>query len=184
MLDTLPKDILPATLSFCASLAPGLPVWVKSVPDADALSGFCFENVRQRVLKSGGKSAFGYAIWHLPNAYFEAEHHAVWEDPDGRLLDVSPQYKGYGKILFLRDDTAVYDPANFRPNVLSAQSDDPLAQAIVTTSLAINRVLNKYRIIGMPEAEMTPEDETVSNTLMSELDALLLRYQDSLAREG
>lgn len=184
MLDTLPKDISPATLSFCASLAPGLPVWVKSVPDADAVPSFCFENVRQRVLKSGGKSAFGYAIWHLPHAYFEAEHHAVWEDPDGQLLDVSPQYKDYPEILFLRDDRAVYDPANFRPNVLTAQSDDPLAQAIVTTSLAINRVLNQYRIIGMPEAEMTPEDERESQRLTSELDALLLRYRDSLGRDA
>lgn len=184
MLDTLPKDISPATLSFCASLAPGVPVWVQSVPDADAQSGFCFENVRQRVLKSGGKSAFGYAIWHLPNAYFEAEHHAVWEDPDGRLLDVSPQYKGYAEILFLRDDTAVYDPANFRPNVLTAQSDDPLAQAIVTTSLALNRVLNQYRIIGMPEAEMTLDDERESQRLTSELDALLLRYRESMGREA
>jgi hypothetical protein len=184
MLDTLPKDISPATLSFCASLAPGLPVWVKSKPDADAVPSFCFDNVRQRVLKSGGKSAFGYAIWHLPNAYFEAEHHAVWEDPEGLLLDVSPQYKDYPEILFLRDDTAVYDPANFRPNVLTAQSDDPLAQAIVTTSLALNHVLNTYRIIGMPEAEMTADDEAESQRLTSELDALLLRYRDSLGRDA
>lgn len=183
MLDTLPTDISPATLSFCASLAPGIPVWVKSVPDADAVPSFCFDNVKQRVLTSGGKSAFGYAIWHLPNAYFEAEQHAVWEDPEGRLLDVSPQYKGYARILFLRDDSAVYDPAKFRPNVLTPQGDDPLAQAIVTTSLAINQVLNKYRIIGMPEAEMTAEDEATSRRLTRELDALMLQYQNNLGRK-
>lgn len=184
MLDTLPKDITTDTESFCASLAPGRPVWVKSVPDADAVPSFCFENVRQRVLKSGGKIAYGYAIWHLPDAYFEAEHHAVWEDAEGQLLDVSPQYKDYTEILFLRDDAAVYDPANFRPNVLTAQSDDPLAQDIVRTSLAINGVMNKYRIIGMPEADMTPEDEAASRTLMNELDALLLRYRETIGREG
>ncbi len=184
MLDTLPKDISPALRSFCAGIAPGRPVWVKSMPDADAIPSFCFDNVAQRVLKTGGKSAFGYAIWHLPNAYFEAEHHAVWEDPEGQLLDVSPQYKDYAEILFLPDDTAVYDPANFRPNVLTAQSDDPLAKAIVTTSLAINGVMNKYRIIGMPEADMTPEDEAESRKLMDELDVLLRRYRETIGREG
>lgn len=183
MLDTLPKGISPAIQSFCASIAPGRPVWVQSRPDVDAILSFCFENVRQRVLKTGGRIVYGYAIWHLPNAYFEAEHHAVWEDPDGQLLDISPQYNDYPKILFLRDDAAVYDPGNFRPNAIVPESDHPLAQEIARTSLALNSLMNRYRIVGMPESDMTSDDQAASERLMAELESLFVNYQEHFGQE-
>lgn len=44
-----------------------------------------------------------------PGVYVEAEHHAVWQSSDGRLIDVSPPPPGERKILFVRDDTKIYD---------------------------------------------------------------------------
>ncbi|WP_308720737.1 hypothetical protein [Komagataeibacter xylinus] len=35
-----------------------------------------------------------------------AEHHSVWEKPDGTLIDITPPASGGGATLFVRDDTA------------------------------------------------------------------------------
>ncbi len=84
--NTVPRSLTAALLQFCASIAHAEPVFIPSIPFKRAATSFCFENVAQRVDEKGGSIAYGWAIWHLPGLYFEAEHHAVWRNKLGNLI--------------------------------------------------------------------------------------------------
>ncbi|QQK03787.1 hypothetical protein JFN94_06390 [Burkholderia anthina] len=73
-----------------------------------ALVDECFPNVALEVERSGGRQVLGWALWELPGIYFEAEFHAVWEKPDGTLVDITPKKESTSRILFLRDPNAIY----------------------------------------------------------------------------
>lgn len=51
----------------------------------------------------------GWAIWQWANILVEAEAHAVWESPEGALIDITPHENGESRIPFLRDDGMVYN---------------------------------------------------------------------------
>jgi hypothetical protein len=65
--------------------------------------------VRRIVAQNGGEIVFGWTIWEWPNVYIEAEHHAVWRDTSGKLIDITPAQGGDVKRLFVPDPTAIYD---------------------------------------------------------------------------
>lgn len=90
-------------------------------PERGADAARCFENVSRKVAQDGGRTQFGWTF-HLrfvegfPElAYLFLTHHAVWNAPDGRLVNVTPypDPKHYplpgpgADILFLVDDRAL-----------------------------------------------------------------------------
>lgn len=112
-----PKSNVPspdgeAVQRLCTSMhSTEISFYVAVNPDRGALPRECFANVRKRVDERGGAIQYGWAIWQYGDYFIEAEHHAVYVDPDGRFVDVTPQEPRVAKILFLPDDAAVYDPA-------------------------------------------------------------------------
>ena len=140
------------------------------------MQSFCFDNVEARIGRAGGATVFGWAIWHLRGAYYEAEHHGVWRKRSGELVDVSPQLNGYGKILFLPDETAVYDPARIRSNIIVAESDDPPAVELAAASRRRNEILDSYRMPGVSAAFLSPQDQTEHDLLLVRIQTLLLRF--------
>lgn len=56
----------------------------------------------------------GWAIWEWKKVLIEAEFHAVWQRPDGTLIDITPKATAIGeildikKILFLPDLSREY----------------------------------------------------------------------------
>lgn len=48
------------------------------------------------------------AVWQWANISVTLEAHAVWESPEGKLVDITPHDCGEREILFLRDDRVVY----------------------------------------------------------------------------
>jgi len=173
-MDTLPHAISKQLLEFCGRIAPGRPVFVRSKPIAGAIQSACFRNVREKVKRAGGSLVFGWAIWHLPHYYFEAEHHGVWCSPSGELLDVSPQFNGYSEILFLRDDAAVYNPKSLRPNIIEPASDSPAAQEVVQLSLRRNEILNHYRTDEFVDFQLDSEDQMAVDAIDLRLSTLLV----------
>jgi hypothetical protein len=64
------------------------------------------------------KMHFGWAIWQS-NHLCEAEHHAVWEDDKGNLLDITPRVRQFDTIMFVPDNETVFTGTripNFRVN--------------------------------------------------------------------
>ncbi len=104
-----------------------VPFFVPCAAQLGCRPSECFKNVSYLVASRGGNQVFGWAIWQTRGFYVRAENHAIWQMPDGKFLDPTPQNPPREKILFLRDDDAlpktdnlanmsryVYDPINRR----------------------------------------------------------------------
>lgn len=109
-----PSAITGNVIRFCSSISPEQPVYVPVKPAPGAKPSFCFDNVAMQIKQRGGSVVYGWAIWHWPGMYFEAEHHGVCRNRAGKLLDVSPAVDGGDAILFLPDPTAIYTTGAFR----------------------------------------------------------------------
>jgi len=80
----------------------------------------CFGNVVRKIARDGGRARYGWMFQvkhpeHLQEAeYLNAIHHAVWNGPDGQLIDVTPFHvearhhpvTQNGSIVFLWDPEA------------------------------------------------------------------------------
>lgn len=172
-MDTLPEQISPALLEFCARIAPGMPLFIPSQPIEGAILSACIRNSQEKARISGGSVVYGWAIWHLQGYFFEAEHHGVWLSPEGALIDVSPQYMDYPKILFLRDDTAVYDPKSFRANVIAPAADTAIAKEAVQHSRRRNEIINSYRSDEFVTFELNAADQAEIDTIDKRLAELI-----------
>lgn len=159
-MSTVPKAITRRLRAFCAGISSHQPVYIRAKPSADAEPSACFDNVSRKIARAGGSIAYGWAIWHVPSLYFEAEHHGVWRNRQGALLDVSPQLVEASKIVFLPDPDAVYDPVRFRPNVIQAVDDTPLAVEFAELANDRNALLNDYRALGQRVAMLSAADQT------------------------
>lgn len=134
---------------FCSGISSATPLYVPVRPARKAVQSYCFDNVAKWIKKHGGSIAYGWAIWFWPGAYFEAEHHGVWRNKKGALIDVTPPLRAINRILFLPDDTAVYDPLSFRSNILKPVCGNPVAVELVEVGKACLSVLDSYRVPGV-----------------------------------
>ena len=158
-LNTVPRAVTTGLLQFCASISSAEPVFVMSIPIQRAATSFCFENVARRVREKGGSIAYGWAIWHLPDLYFEAEHHAVWRNRLGNLIDVSPQMGGRKRLLFLPDDAATYDPFAIRQNVMAPDGESERARRMTDLGNRRHAMLIRCRVPGTAEIRLYEQDE-------------------------
>ena len=111
----------------------------------------CFGNVRRALEQHGGEIIFGWTIWEWPSVYIEAEHHAVWRNPDGELADITPAQDGNQTRVFVVDLEATYDFENEgvrRDNIRKALSRDPNIEEFFRYSELRNDVMN-----GIPGVE-------------------------------
>jgi hypothetical protein len=157
--NTVPRAITPAVLQFCASISSAEPVFIRSVPMKRAVTSFCFDNVAQKVRERGGSIAYGWAIWHLPHLYFEAEHHAVWRNSLGNLIDITPQLSVRKRMLFIRDENAIYDPFAPRPNIMAPDGDSERARRMAELGDRRHALLVRCRVPGTPEIRLYEHDQ-------------------------
>lgn len=68
----------------------------------DYETAMCHGNVVHRVREAGGERVNGWMIWDH-GVFAEAEFHAVWRNPDGVLVDITPRQHGEEFILFVED---------------------------------------------------------------------------------
>ena len=70
----------------------------------------CFWNAAAHAAEHGGAAVFGWAIFEWPHLFWEAQHHAVWQNPAGQLIDITPSAApGSAKTLFVEDAAACFD---------------------------------------------------------------------------
>jgi hypothetical protein len=151
---------------------------VKSKPNGKSKQSHCFDNVARQIKRRRGSVAYGWAIWHWPGKYFEAEHHGVWRSPGGILLDVSPQLDGRRGILFLPDPTAVYDPLAPRSNILEAEGDDPIANEFVDAGRECLAIMHKYRKLGIAQPLSSVADDLRILQLRMRMETLSAQMDD------
>lgn len=66
----------------------------------------CYSNANAKVLKDGGSIHYGWSL-HENGSIYEAEHHAVWENETGDLIDITPNQLNKAEILFVSDNKFV-----------------------------------------------------------------------------
>jgi len=98
-------------------------------PDPVAMPGNSYANVENKVAGDGGSLVYGWAVW-LSDVICEGEHHAVWEDEEGNLVDVTPSRVPVEKILFIPDDRFTYEGKHIA-NIRSSVVDNPLVDHII-----------------------------------------------------
>src|SRR5258708_27145118 len=125
-----PIEVSEKILELCERITPGRrPVFLAIKPDVGCAPSDCFENVRRKVEREGGRIQYGWALWEWPKVFIEAEHHSVYESVTGPAwVDITPCAEGSRRRLFLPDDDAPYafqDEGLRRDNIRMALSDDP-----------------------------------------------------------
>lgn len=149
----LKAPITPATISeaiaaLCDEVSPGVaPEYVDVAPYSGALVNECFPNVRTQIERGGGTMVIGWSIWESPGFFVEAEYHAVWRSPEGRLVDITPKAARSDRILFVPQPDAAYVGRQVN-NVRRAVSADPEVEAYLGAHDAMFEFMNRGERAG------------------------------------
>ena len=150
-----PDFISTHIVEFCRQVSPdAMPVYVQITPEPGCEVNDCFQCIRNKVSRSGGRIQVGWSIWEWPKVYVEAEHHGVYEPrPGSPWLDITPALDpAISRRLFLPDNNAVYDfdhEGMLRDNKRHALSDDPLIQEFFSAAQSRVELLNTVPGVGM-----------------------------------
>ena len=79
----------------------------------------CYENVDKKVSIDGGKTHYGWVIYET-DLLCEAERHAVWENEEEELIDITPREIPTEQVIFVSDNNFTYSGQfidNIRVNI-------------------------------------------------------------------
>lgn len=130
-------------------------------PRSDAVPDDCFGNVARQVNEFAGEIVHGWCIWEWPCTMLEAEFHAVWQSPDGSLVDVTNKPQGEREILFVIDPLKKFEGSQVN-NVRSPLRNDPLVTEWIKLHDRRFDVMNagirgsQYGAISVPTSEIEP----------------------------
>jgi hypothetical protein len=65
--------------------------------------------VQGKIDRDGGSYVNGWVIWQWANIMIEAEAHCVWQNPAGKLVDITPHSYNEHTILFVPDPNIKYE---------------------------------------------------------------------------
>ena len=87
---------------------PPLRMWVRPEPWA---KGDSYENAEAMAEIYGGRVQCGWTLHNVDEGVFvEAEFHVVWVSSTGYMTDVTPSWRGEGKVLFVPDLSGLLRP--------------------------------------------------------------------------
>ena len=109
-LTIVPEKLTDHVMNFCSKVSPRqTPCYVPVLPETYCRMGYCFENVAAKIAKDGGSIEYGWQIWMWPGFFIEAEFHAVWKNPTGKYVDITPKDVAHPNILFVPDGKKKYN---------------------------------------------------------------------------
>lgn len=172
-------------LGLCAEVdSESAPVRVPCRPMFGGQLNDCFPLVERKVKESGGKFVLGWAIWERPGILVEAELHAVWQSPEGGLIDISPRDRQFSSITFLPDSKGLSYTRQV-DNVRRPLSSDPRTVRFIELFSEQFAILNegdladKFGPVTLPPERMR-RYESIERELMS-IEEYFLRQ--SLSRK-
>jgi len=124
------------------------PVFVEVGHPVDSRLNDCFMDVRMQVDDHGGSIQHGWTIWEWPGVFSEAEFHAVWRTPEGRLLDVTKKKDGEDRILFAPDPYRVFENKRI-DNIRMVIGRDPRIKELLQLHERFQRLINR-KMQGVP----------------------------------
>ena len=76
---------------------------VRCRPRSNCTHKRCFINVENQVAKEGGKMITGWMFNEFQDLMIASEAHAVWEQPNGKKIDITPHRFQPERIVFVPD---------------------------------------------------------------------------------
>jgi hypothetical protein len=173
-----PAELLVAIKALIERIAPGqVPVYVDVVPLPGEAANECFGLVDQCVEERGGEAVIGWSLWEFPTLFVEAEFHAVWQKPDGALVDVAPKPSATARVLFLPDPKRRYEGRGV-DNVRWPLRQDPVVIAYLTTFESMFELMNRGNRAGQHgEIRLHGKEATEWRSLAAEQAALDLKVK-------
>ena len=147
---------------FCESIVRGSKLQMLPIEAARAAgTGDCFNIVRERIGEASGSLVHGWAIWEWPGVLIEGEFHAVWQDEDGALHDITPAPDGVTHRLFLVDPSREYRGCQVN-NIRRPLTDHPAVLRLIDAQDRLFAIMNRgerahqHGLVGIPRAEVEP----------------------------
>lgn len=164
----------PYVLEFCSTVVPdGRPEVVIHTPLAGKPEKECFAIVPEHAATHGGKQLTGWCIWEHSDVFIEAEFHAIWEDPEGRKVDLTPRPIAVETILFLEDPNREYTGRQV-DNIRKALLNNHYVSRYLKLRRRMFEILNegdladKHGIITLPPAAEREYGEMVEEMIKLE----------------
>lgn len=162
MFTSTPREITRKIRLLASKVAPGeTPLYVSVLPEPGALPNECFQNTEIKAQRDAGSVVYGWQLWEWPSVLIEAEFHAVWRSPDGRLIDITPKPGDEEMILFVTDKQRAYQGISV-DNVRIALRDDLLVHHFILLSERIFETVNRgdlkdqFGRVSLPADEIEP----------------------------
>lgn len=166
----------PHVLEFCSTVVPGqLPILVPHEPLANKPLLECLTIIPEHVAHHGGKQLTGWAIWEGAHI-IEAEFHAVWQDTEGRIVDLSPRppQMTLASILFLEDPSREYTGRQI-DNIRKPLVDSFNVKRLIKLMQRRFEILNEGDLADQYEVQLSPAAEREYRELEKEVMKLQLR---------
>jgi hypothetical protein len=90
-------------LRFCEAEGFGALKRVPVFPAIEAEIDHCYPNVERQVERFGGELVNCFKILEFPDILIQAIHHAVWLNPKGQFVDITPDIRGWRHIVLAVD---------------------------------------------------------------------------------
>lgn len=136
---TADKDIL----TLCQKITPDSePVLVRILPWNKAHPQECYKNVERYTIEYGGQRLLGWRLLRWANIMVEAEAHAVWQSPDGELIDITPYEQS--EALFLYDPTLQFKGYSI-PNRRMQLTSSPLISEFINIKDFLENLQSKVK---------------------------------------
>lgn len=150
-----PAELSQELTALCQRIVPNgsSPTYVDARPLRGAPSKECFPIVDEYVQSHGGSSVIGWSLWELPTLFIEAEFHAVWQSPDGALLDIAPKAEPTDRIFFLSDPARRYEGCHVN-NVRMHLRQDPVVIGFLQACDEEFEFLNRGERAGQHELRL------------------------------
>lgn len=147
------------------------PILVKHEPLKGKPLKECFPIVAEHVEKCGGKPVFGWALIELTGIWIEAEFHAVWQRPDGSMVDIAPREFSPKELLFLPDKGRKYEGIQVASHFMPLTQNPAVLRHIQLASEFFHET-NKGELAYAQSYTLTPRIAQIQ----AEMHALLQRF--------
>lgn len=101
--NVVPSITSPEVQIFTGGLSLEPPVTVPRRSDDHAIYNWPADGIREKIAADGGSIRFGWRLQEWPNILLRAEFHAVWVNPTGTMVDITPAVPTGDSSVFVPD---------------------------------------------------------------------------------
>ncbi|WON81462.1 SEC-C domain-containing protein [Acinetobacter sp. UGAL515B_02] len=114
----------------------------------------------------------------MPGLFIEAEFHAVWKSPEGKLIDLNPRPLKTENILFLPDPNIIYD-GNQKNNFRLALTNNPTVSKFLKLHDKIFEFMNRGERKGQyGEVKLNHKDAFEYSLMVEEMAVIQMHMKN------